>query len=75
MNRHVSYLFERDDFSSLSQFALLMFVSQSRSQPIQELCGQQPLILVLWFGDCCTGSLKHTRCKQSKCGNIPFPGN
>lgn len=75
MNRHASYLFERNDFSSPSQFVLLMLVSQSHSQPTRELCGQQPLILVLWSGDCCTGSLKHTRCKQSRCGNISFPRN
>lgn len=77
MNMHVNYLFERTmlDFSSLFQFAVLTFVSQSHSQPTQELSGQQPLILVLWFGDCCTESLKHTRCKQRKCENTTFPRN
>lgn len=74
---HVNYLSESTmlDFSSLFQFAVLTLVSQSHSQPTRELSGPQPLILVLWFGDCCTVSLKHTRCKQSKCENITSPKN
>lgn len=74
---HVNYLFEimMLDFSSLFQFAVLSFGSRSHNQPIQELSGQQPLVLVLWFGGCCTENLKHIRCKQSKCENNTFSEN
>lgn len=62
-------------FSSPSQSAVLNSESQCHSQPIQELFEQQPLILVLWFGDCCTESLKYSECKQSQCENNTFPRN
>lgn len=72
-----SYLFERTmfAFSSLFQFALLTSVFQCHIQPIQEQSGQQPLVSVLWFGDCYTESLKHIRCKESQCENSTSPRN
>lgn len=74
---HANHLFEimMFDFSSLFQFPVLSFGSQSHNQPIQELSWQQPLVLVLWFGGCCTESLKHISCKQSKCKNNTFSEN